>query len=423
MLKHTHLQPAVAGAPAAAASRTSQWMEIIRHVQAGSGSGTTARVGALWTGVGATLARDVPFSALYWALLEPVRSFLLPTPQLRSSASMQSTSQPAPTSGLTYRPHPSVALPAESADESRIVSLSAEDASGTPEHAASRSCDQQASVSGRADRQWATQQQGAHVGVPHSEGPPSASSHDDSQPHSGPAESSSDWRGHSGDSRGTHWQSQSHPSQHGRAFEGHDQHSRDHLQQESRAAAASGLEDMKAAGLKDRGDVQVGILRVRFTKVDGDKMRRKWRFQTVKSAFKSNEMRRGPGSSTSRHRIDPPKLEACGPHVQGNITSSMTVWASCCSRQGLARAVMTSAVQQMVRVPAACFLAILPNSQGSPYCKVHVIVQVMVQIRAQLARIQQGHCLLTPLRLYGTPRTATSVSCTLTVGREQSGLP
>ncbi|KAK9861914.1 hypothetical protein WJX84_002442 [Apatococcus fuscideae] len=69
MLRHTHLQPAVAGA--SASSRTSQWMEIIRNVQASSGSGTTARVGALWTGVGATLARDVPFSALYWALLEP----------------------------------------------------------------------------------------------------------------------------------------------------------------------------------------------------------------------------------------------------------------------------------------------------------------------------------------------------------------
>ncbi|KAK9863062.1 hypothetical protein WJX84_002698 [Apatococcus fuscideae] len=69
VLKQTHLEPSVAGA--SAASRTSQWMEIIRHVQASSGSGTTARVGALWTGVGATLARDVPFSALYWALLEP----------------------------------------------------------------------------------------------------------------------------------------------------------------------------------------------------------------------------------------------------------------------------------------------------------------------------------------------------------------
>lgn len=34
--------------------------------------------GKLWTGVGATLARDVPFSALYWALVEPTRAALLP---------------------------------------------------------------------------------------------------------------------------------------------------------------------------------------------------------------------------------------------------------------------------------------------------------------------------------------------------------
>jgi solute carrier family 25 protein 39/40 len=31
----------------------------------------------LWRGVGATLARDVPFSALYWAALEPLRAALL----------------------------------------------------------------------------------------------------------------------------------------------------------------------------------------------------------------------------------------------------------------------------------------------------------------------------------------------------------
>jgi solute carrier family 25 protein 39/40 len=36
------------------------------------------RVQMLWRGVGATLARDVPFSAVYWGMLEPIRGALLP---------------------------------------------------------------------------------------------------------------------------------------------------------------------------------------------------------------------------------------------------------------------------------------------------------------------------------------------------------
>lgn len=31
----------------------------------------------LWLGVGAQLARDVPFSALYWTMVEPIRKGLL----------------------------------------------------------------------------------------------------------------------------------------------------------------------------------------------------------------------------------------------------------------------------------------------------------------------------------------------------------
>ena len=58
----------------------------------------------LCAGVGATLARDVPFSALYWQLLEPIRAAMLPSQQQAgsqgaasgSSASVQTASgQPA----------------------------------------------------------------------------------------------------------------------------------------------------------------------------------------------------------------------------------------------------------------------------------------------------------------------------------------
>lgn len=31
----------------------------------------------LWLGVGAQLARDVPFSAIYWSMVEPIRRAML----------------------------------------------------------------------------------------------------------------------------------------------------------------------------------------------------------------------------------------------------------------------------------------------------------------------------------------------------------
>ena len=85
--------------------------------------GLPAAVRAAWTGSAATLARDVPFSALYWALLEPVRSGTLrwwgrfggnersllslpPPPSLSSSSSPQSSfsssSQPPPASAVVF---------------------------------------------------------------------------------------------------------------------------------------------------------------------------------------------------------------------------------------------------------------------------------------------------------------------------------
>ena len=38
--------------------------------------GLLGRIRTLWTGVGATLLKDVPFAALYWSLLEPFKSRL-----------------------------------------------------------------------------------------------------------------------------------------------------------------------------------------------------------------------------------------------------------------------------------------------------------------------------------------------------------
>lgn len=34
------------------------------------------RINALWRGVGASLAKDVPFAAIYWSLMEPMREHL-----------------------------------------------------------------------------------------------------------------------------------------------------------------------------------------------------------------------------------------------------------------------------------------------------------------------------------------------------------
>jgi len=65
----------VAAQPGTAAKATSMW----RHLPSGPDQRVSTRVRTMWTGVGATLARDVPFSAIYWQLLEPTRRALLPT--------------------------------------------------------------------------------------------------------------------------------------------------------------------------------------------------------------------------------------------------------------------------------------------------------------------------------------------------------
>ena len=85
-LVRTRLQAAHAHAPAAATvaaaggGRAGRAALLLQHVPsaAASNGSRLAAAGKLWTGVGATLARDVPFSALYWGMVEPIRAALLP---------------------------------------------------------------------------------------------------------------------------------------------------------------------------------------------------------------------------------------------------------------------------------------------------------------------------------------------------------
>ncbi|KAK9808452.1 hypothetical protein WJX73_007173 [Symbiochloris irregularis] len=42
------------------------------------GAGWSSGVRSIWRGVGATLAKDIPFASLYWVLLEPTRTVIVP---------------------------------------------------------------------------------------------------------------------------------------------------------------------------------------------------------------------------------------------------------------------------------------------------------------------------------------------------------
>jgi len=63
---------------------------LLQHLPMQEGASRLSTLRTLWTGVGATLARDVPFSALYWALVEPIRASLLPPTGARSELEVMS---------------------------------------------------------------------------------------------------------------------------------------------------------------------------------------------------------------------------------------------------------------------------------------------------------------------------------------------
>lgn len=53
-------------------------LELLRtRIQAGQASSGLASLSGAWRGLASTLARDVPFSAIYWGAVEPIRASLL----------------------------------------------------------------------------------------------------------------------------------------------------------------------------------------------------------------------------------------------------------------------------------------------------------------------------------------------------------
>lgn len=65
----------------------------------------TGKVRTLWTGVGATLLKDVPFAGLYWSLLEPFKRVMASTqlsnPSKHSNVSPISPSSLSTIAGIT----------------------------------------------------------------------------------------------------------------------------------------------------------------------------------------------------------------------------------------------------------------------------------------------------------------------------------
>lgn len=72
-LARVRLQAAEQG-PRGSASRSGG---ILQQLASTPGTSRLQRITSMWTGMGASLAKDVPFAALYWALLEPLRGALM----------------------------------------------------------------------------------------------------------------------------------------------------------------------------------------------------------------------------------------------------------------------------------------------------------------------------------------------------------
>ena len=78
-LTRTRQQAASSSVPPVIASGGSPNGGLIRSLLRGNLPLGSSVIG-MWTGVGATLARDVPFTAIYWCLVEPIRAHLLHRP-------------------------------------------------------------------------------------------------------------------------------------------------------------------------------------------------------------------------------------------------------------------------------------------------------------------------------------------------------
>ena len=65
------------------------WLAVNLQVMPALQGQGVAKFRSFWRGMGVTLAKDVPFAAAYWSLLEPLRSTMLPKDASASTAQVQ----------------------------------------------------------------------------------------------------------------------------------------------------------------------------------------------------------------------------------------------------------------------------------------------------------------------------------------------